>query len=114
MESSHRLNEGTTKIWPHPPSLPLLNTAVDQLHVWFRGKEYREVDIDFSPHEPNLDDQFQKHWRQSFLHASTAMDLSSWAYGNPYGFTPLREEIQRYLSLERGIHIQTNQILLTS
>ncbi|RUT47549.1 PLP-dependent aminotransferase family protein [Paenibacillus anaericanus] len=99
---------------PLPPSLPLLNSAVDQLHDWFRGKEQREVDIDFSPHEPYLDGQFQKNWRQSLLHASAEMDLSSWAYGNPYGFTPLREEIQRYLSLERGIHIQTNQILLTS
>ncbi|OPH53526.1 transcriptional regulator [Paenibacillus ferrarius] len=99
---------------PIPPSLPLLNSAVDQLHDWFRGKEDREVDIDFSPHEPYLDGQFQKNWRQSLLHASAAMDLSNWAYGNPCGFTPLREQIQRYLSLERGIHIQTNQILLTS
>ncbi|MEK8128989.1 PLP-dependent aminotransferase family protein [Paenibacillus filicis] len=99
---------------PIPPSLPLLNSAVDQLHDWFRGKEHREVEIDFSPHEPYLDGQFQKTWRQSLLHASSAMDVSNWAYGNPYGFPPLREQIQRYLSLERGIHIQTNQILLTS
>jgi len=99
---------------PIRPSLPLLNSAVDQLHDWFRGKEQREVDIDFSPHEPYLDGQFHKNWRQSLLHASAAMDLSNWAYGNPYGSTPLREQIQRYLSLERGIHIQTNQILLTS
>ncbi|WP_340005793.1 PLP-dependent aminotransferase family protein [Paenibacillus sp. FSL K6-0276] len=99
---------------PTPPSLSLLNSAVDQLHDWFRGKEQLEVDIDFSPHEPYLDEQFQKNWRQSLLHASAEMDLSSWAYGNCYGFTPLREQIQRYLSLERGIHIQTNQILLTS
>jgi GntR family transcriptional regulator/MocR family aminotransferase len=91
-----------------------LNSAIDQLHDWFGGQEQREVDIDFSPHEPYLDGQFQKNWRQSLLHASAAMDLSNWAYGNPYGFTPLREQIQRYLSLERGIHIQTNQILLTS
>lgn len=99
---------------PIPPSLPLLSSAVDQLHGWFRGKEQLEVDIDFSPHEPYLDGQFQKNWRQSLIHASAEMDLSSWAYGDPYGFTPLREQIQRYLSLERGIHIQTNQILLTS
>ncbi|HER2177969.1 TPA: aminotransferase class I/II-fold pyridoxal phosphate-dependent enzyme, partial [Streptococcus pyogenes] len=72
------------------------------------------MDIDFSPHEPYVDGQFQKNWRQSLLHASAAMDLSNWSYGNPCGFTPLREQIQRYLSLERGIHIQTNQILLTS
>ncbi|MFC9710570.1 PLP-dependent aminotransferase family protein [Paenibacillus sp. NPDC056933] len=99
---------------PIPPSLPLLNSAVDQLHDWFEGQEHPDVDIDFSPHEPYVDGQFQKNWRQSLLHASAAMDLSNWAYGNPCGFTPLREQIQRYLSLERGIHIQTNQILLTS
>lgn len=113
----NQVTESTKEIitdGPIPPTLPLLNSAVDQLHDWFRGKEQREVDIDFSPHEPYLDDQFQKNWRQSLLHASAEMDLSSWAYGNPYGFTPLREQIQRYLSLERGIHIQTNQILLTS
>jgi GntR family transcriptional regulator/MocR family aminotransferase len=99
---------------PTPPSLSLLDSAVDQLHDWFRGKEPLEVDIDFSPHEPYLDEQFQKNWRQSLLQASAEMDLSSWAYGNCYGYTPLREQIQRYLSLERGIHVQTNQILLTS
>ncbi|MEC0093711.1 MocR-like pyridoxine biosynthesis transcription factor PdxR [Paenibacillus macquariensis] len=113
----NQVTESTKEIitdGPIPPSLPLLNSAVDQLHDWFRGKEQREVDIDFSPHEPYLDGQFQKNWRQSLLHASAEMDESNWAYGNPYGFTPLREQIQRYLSLERGIHIQTNQILLTS
>lgn len=92
----------------------MLNSAVDQLHDWFEGQEHPDVDIDFSPHEPYVDGQFQKNWRQSLLHASAAMDLSNWSYGNPCGFTPLREQIQRYLSLERGIHIQTNQILLTS
>ena len=99
---------------PTPPPLPLLDTAVDQLHDWFRGKEHREVEIDFSPHEPYLDDHFHKNWRQSYIHATSSVDLSNWAYGNPYGYLPLREQIQRYLSLERGIHVQTNQILLTS
>ncbi|MBP1995122.1 MocR-like pyridoxine biosynthesis transcription factor PdxR [Paenibacillus eucommiae] len=101
-------------VGPPPPQLPLLDTAVNQLHDWFRGKEHMDVEIDFTPHEPYLDSHFQKTWRQSFLHASAETDLSSWAYGNPYGFEPLRHQIQRYLSLERGIHIQTNQILLTS
>ncbi|WP_256759479.1 PLP-dependent aminotransferase family protein [Cohnella sp. WQ 127256] len=113
----NQVTESTEEIVAHgpiPPSLPLLNSAVDQLHDWFRGKDHRKVDIDFSPHEPYWDEQFQKNWRQSLHHASAAMDLSNWAYGNPYGFTPLREQIQRYLSLERGIHTQTNQILLTS
>lgn len=42
------------------------------------------------------------------------MDVSDWSYGNPYGLLPLREQIQRYLLLERGIRIELNQILLTS
>nr|WP_018756105.1 PLP-dependent aminotransferase family protein [Paenibacillus terrigena] len=99
---------------PVTPELPLLNDAVGHLHSWFRGKEYRNVEIDFSPHEPYLDAHFQKNWRQSFLQASAETDLASWAYGNAYGFVPLREQIQRYLSLERGIHVHIDQIILTS
>ncbi|MFD0711596.1 PLP-dependent aminotransferase family protein [Paenibacillus sp. GCM10027626] len=99
---------------PVPPELPLLNVAVSQMNSWFRGKEYRNVEIDFSPHEPYLDEHFQKKWRQSFLQASAETDLASWTYGNAYGYVPLREEIQRYLSLERGIHVHIDQILITS
>lgn len=99
---------------PIPPSLPLLHSAVNQLQDWFGSKQHWETKIDFTPHEPYLDGQFQKNWRQSLLHASAAMDLSDWAYGDPYGLAALREQIQRYLLLERGIHIQANQILLTS
>lgn len=106
--------EYSTAPGPVPPSLPLLHSAVDQLHDWFGAKGNRQATIDFTPHEPYLDGPFQKNWRQSLLHASAAMNLSDWAYGDPYGLPPLREQIQRYLLLERGIQIQTNQILLTS
>lgn len=99
---------------PVPPELPLLNAAVGHLHSWFGDKENRTVEIDFSPHEPYLDEPFQKSWRQSFLQASSKTDLESWAYGDAYGFLPLREQIQRYLSLERGVHVNTDQIILTS
>ncbi|WP_431087010.1 PLP-dependent aminotransferase family protein [Paenibacillus sp. 8b26] len=99
---------------PMPPELPLLNDAISHLHCWLRGKEYRNVEIDFSPHEPYLDQHFQTNWRYSFLHASKETDLASWAYGNAYGFVPLRKQIQRYLSLERGIHVHIDQIILTS
>ena len=97
-----------------PPELPLLNAAVGHLHSWFGNKENRKVEIDFSPHEPYLDERFQKNWRQSFLQASTKTDLDSWAYGDAYGFLPLRKQIQRYLSLERGIHVSIDQIIVTS
>lgn len=97
-----------------PPPLPLLSSAVDQLHDWFGGKSPLEVEIDFTPHEPYVDGIFQKNWRQSLLHAASAMDVADWSYGNPYGLLALREQIQRYLLLERGIPVETNQILLTS
>lgn len=99
---------------PVPPELPLLNTAIGHLHSWFGNKEKGNDEIDFNPHEPYLDEHFLKNWRQSFVQASTDTNLDSWAYGDAYGFLPLREQIQRYLSLERGIHVETGQILLTS
>jgi len=99
---------------PVPPELPALNAATGHLRSWFGDKENRVVDIDFNPHEPYLDELIQKNWRQSFLQASLETDLDSWAYGDAYGFLPLRKQIQRYLSLERGIHVSIDQIILTS
>lgn len=109
-----RPSEDAATHGPVPPELPVLNDAIGHLHSWFGDKENRKIEIDFSPHEPYLDEHFQKNWRQSFLQASTGTDLDSWAYGNAYGFLPLREQIQRYLSLERGVHVNVDQILLTS
>lgn len=106
--------EDPTTEGPVPPELPLLNMAVGHLHHWFGNKENRKVEIDFSPHEPYLDEHFQKIWRKSFLQASTGTELDRWAYGDAYGYLPLREQIQRYLSLERGVHVNLDQIILTS
>ncbi|MGG4091517.1 PLP-dependent aminotransferase family protein [Paenibacillus lautus] len=99
---------------PVLPELPLLKTAIGHSHSWFGNKEHSKDEIDFSPHEPYLDEIFQNNWRQSFLQATNDADLDSWAYGDAYGFLPLREQIQRYLSLERGVHVSVDQILLTS
>ncbi|WP_028591426.1 MocR-like pyridoxine biosynthesis transcription factor PdxR [Paenibacillus massiliensis] len=99
---------------PASPELPPLTFSIDPLHSWFGNKEKLETDIDFNPHEPYVDDLFQKNWRQSFLHASTKADVNVWSYGDPKGFLPLRKQIQRYLSLERGIDVHVDQILLTS
>ncbi|WP_107924242.1 PLP-dependent aminotransferase family protein [Lysinibacillus parviboronicapiens] len=107
-------SEQITPQGPSTPEIPLLNTAVDQLNSWFRGKEKQHVEFDFSPHEPYLDEHFRKLWRQSFLQASAEADLVNWGYGNAYGFIPLREQIQRYLTFERGIHVDIDQIILTS
>lgn len=109
-----RPSEDAAPQGPDTPELPLLNVAIGHLHSWFGDKKNRTIEIDFSPHEPYLDKYFQKNWRQSFLQASTETDLDSWAYGDVYGFLPLREQIQRYLSLERGVHVSVDQILLTS
>lgn len=115
-EWTHRphTSEEVTLQGPKPPELPLLNAAIGHMYRWFRGKENPNVEIDFSPHEPYLDEHFQKNWRKSFLQASAETDLTNWTYGNAYGFVPLREQIQRYLSLERGIHVHIDQIILTS
>ncbi|WP_068496813.1 MocR-like pyridoxine biosynthesis transcription factor PdxR [Paenibacillus kribbensis] len=99
---------------PTTPEIPKINIDVSHLYNWIRGKKDQKVEIDFSPHEPYLDDQFQKKWRQSFLQASSVTDLDNWAYGDTYGLVSLREQIRRYLSLERGIHVDLDQILLTS
>lgn len=99
---------------PVQPPLPVLSPSVDLSQHWFRSKDNRETVIDFSPYQPYLDIQFQKTWRKSYLNASSELDLSTWSYSDAYGFEPLRKQIQRHLSLERGIHVETNQILLTS
>ncbi|WP_068496807.1 MocR-like pyridoxine biosynthesis transcription factor PdxR [Paenibacillus kribbensis] len=99
---------------PIPPQLPDLPHLVDQSQQWFRSKDNLNSVIDFSPYQPYLDSHFQNAWRKSYLNASSELSASSWSYGDAYGFEPLRKQIQRYLSLERGIHVQTNQILLTS
>lgn len=99
---------------PVLPELPVLNASINHLHSWFGDKGNQPIEIDFSPHEPYLDEHFQRNWRQSFLQASIETNLDSWAYGDAYGFLPLREQIQRYLSLERGVHVSVDQILLTS
>lgn len=109
---TYNQKEGTAL--PVPPQLPELPLFVYQSQQWFRGKDNRNSVIDFSPYQPYLDASFQKMWRKSYLNVSSDLNVSTWSYGDAYGFEPLRKQIQRYLSLERGIHVQTNQILLTS
>lgn len=99
---------------PDLPPLPLLDSAIGHLNDWFGANEQQEIAIDFTPHEPYLDEQFLKEWRRSFLHASANASLDDWAYGEAYGYLPLREQIARYLSLERGVHVNVDQIILTS
>jgi GntR family transcriptional regulator/MocR family aminotransferase len=107
------LEDGEIK-GPDLPDLPFLHVSIGHLHSWFGNKESVNPEIDFSPHVPYLDEQFQRNWRQSYLQASTGTDLNIWAYGDAKGYLPLREQIQRYLSFERGIHVHVDQILLTS
>lgn len=99
---------------PPLPNFPLLKGSVGQLHSWFGDPHKTLPEIDFSPHEPYVDESFHTQWRRSFSQASASNNLEIWAYGDARGYLPLREQIQRYLSLERGIHIDVDQILLTS
>ncbi len=99
---------------PDLPQLPLLNSAIGHLQSWFGNKEQHKPEIDFSPHDPYLDEPFLKDWRHSFLKAAATTAPGSWTYGDAYGYLPLREQIARYLSLERGVHVSVDQILLTS
>ncbi|WP_106768842.1 PLP-dependent aminotransferase family protein [Paenibacillus faecalis] len=98
----------------HPPQIPEPPSLLEQSQQWFRSKDHQESMIDFSPYQPYIDTQLLQTWRKSYLKASAQLDVSSWFYGDAYGFEPLRRQIQRHLSLERGIHVHTNQILLTS
>ncbi|WP_342415431.1 PLP-dependent aminotransferase family protein [Paenibacillus sp. FSL R10-2782] len=97
-----------------PPQLPAMPHLIGQSQKWFRSKDHPNSVIDFSPYQPYLDSHFHNAWRKSYLNASSELSTSTWSYGDAFGFEPLRKQIQRYLSLERGIHVQTNQILLTS
>ncbi|OZU87508.1 transcriptional regulator [Virgibacillus indicus] len=103
--SAHRLT---------PPPIPVLEEATNRLYEWSGGHKKNAAAIDFSPHEPYVDHLFLKKWRQSFLHASDNADLSSWTHGDSLGYKPLRNQIQNYLSVNRGIHVDIDQILLTS
>jgi GntR family transcriptional regulator / MocR family aminotransferase len=40
-------------------------------------------------------------------------NILDWGYSSPYGLYSVREQIARYLAIERGIHVQPSQILLT-
>lgn len=98
-----------------PPAKPVLEDAINRLQIWTGRGSNQKVDIDFTPHEPYLDSLFLKKWRQSFLHASNNNpDLVLWSYGDTFGYEALRYQIQNYLSVERGIHVEVDQILLTS
>lgn len=44
---------------PGTPELPKINMDVSHLYNWIRGNEEQVAEIDFSPHEPYLDDQFK-------------------------------------------------------
>jgi len=107
-------SESVATVGPLQPELPALHATASHLQSWLHGKVNTYADIDFNPHEPYLDDQFHKQWRQSYIQASSVPDLTQWSYGNACGYEPLREQIQSYLSLARGVHVHIDQIILTS
>ena len=76
-------------------------------------KKDEKADIDFRLHEPYIDPIFQNSWRRASNIAMKEKNVLDWGYSSPYGLYSVREQISRYLAIERGIHVQPGQILLT-
>ena len=76
-------------------------------------KKEEKAEIDFRLHLPYIDSTFQKAWRHASNTAMKEVDLFDWGYSSSYGLYSVREQISRYLAIERGIHVPPSQILLT-
>ncbi|GIN87326.1 putative HTH-type transcriptional regulator YdeL [Heyndrickxia sporothermodurans] len=88
--------------------------ASEQMEEWLSANSAHDnIQIDFRHHEPFVDEQFLKVWKQSYLKAMKDFDLKNWGYGSSFGLLDTRIQIQNYLELERGIEVKTDQILIT-
>ncbi|MCU9612945.1 PLP-dependent aminotransferase family protein [Caldibacillus lycopersici] len=100
------------KTIPPIPVHPLLEEK-DQVQYWPKLQTDKKPSIDFRLHEPYIDATFKKAWRKAFNIAVKSENVLDWGYSSPYGLPSVREEISRYLAIERGIYVEPNQILLT-
>ncbi|WP_338471437.1 PLP-dependent aminotransferase family protein [Niallia sp. XMNu-256] len=98
---------------PVIPSNPLLEDKSRQAEHWPDMKAEEKAEIDFRLHAPFIDSTFQKAWRQASNTALKENSLFDWGYSSSYGLYSVREQISRYLAIERGIHVEPDQILLT-
>jgi GntR family transcriptional regulator/MocR family aminotransferase len=102
----------TTTSTPIMPVKPFLEETKRADH-WPDLKKEEKAEIDFRLHSPYIDSTFQKAWRQASNTAMKEVNLFDWGYSSSYGLYSVREQISRYLAIERGIHVSPSQILLT-
>jgi GntR family transcriptional regulator / MocR family aminotransferase len=98
---------------PYLPPNPILEENTDQVGHWPDLNKNEKAEIDFRLHEPYVDQNFQKTWRRASNSALKSEKLLDWGYSSSYGLLSVREQISRYLAIERGIQVNPNQILLT-
>ena len=103
----------TTSSTPIIPAKPLLEEETKRVDHWPDLKKEEKAEIDFRLHLPYIDSTFQKAWRHASNTAMKEVDLFDWGYSSSYGLYSVREQISRYLAIERGIHVPPSQILLT-
>ena len=103
----------TTSSTPIIPAKPLLEKDTKRVGHWPDLKKEEKAEIDFRLHLPYIDPTFQKAWRHASNTAMKEVDLFDWGYSSSYGLYSVREQISRYLAIERGVHVPPSQILLT-
>lgn len=47
------------------------------------------------------------------MKALQRLDMKAWGYSSPHGLWEVRSEIRQYLSVERGIDVEEDQMVLT-
>lgn len=98
---------------PAIPPNPFLENKTDKIEHWPDLALDEKAEFDFRLHEPYVDPSFQNSWRRASNAAMRKENLLTWGYSSPYGLYSVREQISRYLAIERGIYVQPEQILLT-
>ncbi|WP_428910499.1 PLP-dependent aminotransferase family protein [Niallia sp. Krafla_26] len=98
---------------PIIPDNPLLEEKSERVEHWPDVKTEEKAEIDFRLHVPYIDATFQKSWRHATNTVLKKENLFDWGYSSSYGLYSVREQISRYLAIERGIHVNPDQILLT-
>lgn len=98
---------------PSIPANPFLEETTERVDHWPDLNQDEKPQIDFRLHVPYIDPTFQKSWRRASNSAMKEKNLLDWGYSSPYGLYSVREQVARYLAIERGIHVHPEQILLT-
>ena len=91
---------------PAIPPNPFLENKTDKVEHWPDVDQDEKAEIDFRLHEPYVDPSFQTSWRRASNAAMRKENLLTWGYSSPYGLYSVREQISRYLAIERGIYVQ--------